>query len=389
MTKTQPEVQTVREHLNELRKRLFWLVASFGIGAVPGLIWSHQITTWLVAPLGQQLYFTTPAGGLNFVLQIAIITGLLAAVPALVYQGTQFVRPVNDAIGRNTAIKVMVTASVLAICGVMYAYVLSLPSALHFLTDFAGDNVKPLLTASDYLNFVMTYLLGSALIFQVPLIMGFINRIKPLKPGAIKRSQRWVIAGAVVFAGVITPTPDPYNQMMIALPLIVLFEISAFWVWARRPREKRTVSAPEIIREQPQGQFAVLPDHFEAAPQKGSLAFMPATTLLDHEIDIDLARALDLLTESDEASHTEPELVAAAYIPPRPIAQSQLMVANLVTGPGVVQPLDQAKRIDRRHVQVHKQPVANQPSGIYKKQLPLNRRPFFEDISPPMTPLAW
>jgi len=388
MIKTQSEVQTVREHLNELRKRLFWLVASFGIGAVPGLIWSHQITTWLVAPLGQQLYFTTPAGGLNFVLQIAIITGLLASVPALVYHGTQFVQPANAAIGRNTAIKVMVTASALAICGVMYAYVLSLPSALHFLTDFAGDNVKPLLTASDYLNFVMTYLLGSALIFQVPLIMGFINRIKPLKPGAIKRSQRWVIAGAVVFAGVITPTPDPYNQMMIALPLIVLFEISAFWVWACRPRERRTVSAPEIIREQPQGQFAAVPAHFEAVPQKSSSAFMPGTSLLDEEIDLDLARALDQISESDLLMTTESEIGSAVVAPSIRKAEPVSRLVDLPSTPGVVHPLDTARRIDGRHPQVHK-PVIDESKDGDKQHLPLNRRPFFEDIRPPMTPIAW
>ncbi len=273
---------TVREHLEELRKRLFWVVGIFMLGVIPGLVFSHQITQLLIAPLGQNLFFSTPTGGLNFVMQISLITGLIIAIPVTIFQLAQFARPVSHKIQPSLAVKVLVTSAMLAAVGVWYAYVFSLPASLHFLTNFTGEYIEPLMNAGDYLNFVMTYLIGSALIFQVPLILYFINRIKPLKPGTLKKWQRPVLAGSVIFAGIITPTPDPYNQMMIALPLIVLFEISAAGIWLarKRPSLRPQVTSPTRVphRSTPQVQ-----------PIGSSLDFMPKTATAHVSLASDLA----------------------------------------------------------------------------------------------------
>lgn len=289
---------TVREHLEELRKRLFWVVGIFMLGVIPGLVFSHQITELLIAPLGQNLFFSTPTGGLNFVMQISLITGLIIAIPITIFQAAQFARPVSHKIQAGLAIKVLVISAILAAVGVWYAYVFSLPASLHFLTSFTGDYVEPLMNAGDYLNFVMTYLIGSALIFQVPLILYFINRIKPLKPGTLKKWQRPVLAGSVIFAGIITPTPDPYNQMMIALPLIVLFELSAAGIWLTRKRQTLRVARPARTprRSKPQLQ-----------PVGNSLDFMPKTT------------ATRMIPPSNLSPQSTSSQLAAPQRPQRPI----------------------------------------------------------------------
>lgn len=325
--KNQTETPTVREHLDELRSRLFWVVGTFMIGALPGLIFTKTIVHILTAPLGENLYFSTPAGGMNFVMQICLITGLIFAIPVIIFQGVQFVRPTSKVIKTSLAVKVMVLSGIMAIVGVLYAYYFSLPGALHFLTTFAGDYIKPLLSASDYLSFVMTYLVGSALIFQVPLILYFINHIRPFKPGTLSKWQRHVIAGSVIFAGIITPTPDPYNQMMIAVPLIVLFEASTFVIWITRPRMK-SIEVPKIKKTH--RAFKAIP-----MPEYTSESFMPQQT----------AGAVPTMSFSPQparAMHDED------------------------TGPRIVMSVDPMKRIDRPRRSHHVAPpvVAPKPDAV-------------------------
>jgi Sec-independent protein secretion pathway component TatC len=101
-----------------------------------------------------------------------------------------------------------------------------------------------MIIVGEYLNFVFSYLLGFAVLFQLPLIMLFINRIKPQEPKKLIKHQRWVILISFIIAAVLTPTPDPINQFIMAAPIILLYQVSVMLIWLqnRRTSNKATVS---------------------------------------------------------------------------------------------------------------------------------------------------
>ncbi len=268
MSKADNDIKTIREHLTELRSRLFWVALVFGIGAAIGFVANHTITSWLIRPLGQSLYFSTPSGGLDFIVSISCIVGLVVALPIIIYQVVEFIRPAHPGLQDLRPFRIVLLASVCAASGITYAYYFGIPAALHFLINFAGQDVKPLLNASSYMNFVIMYLAGAALVFQIPLLIGISNKITPLKPGSLSKLQRPVILGAVIVAGIITPTPDPVNQMLLALPLIALFECTAFYFWqkrlsserkARRRMAKQISQSPEPTSPLPNIEFNPAP----------------------------------------------------------------------------------------------------------------------------------
>lgn len=115
----------------------------------------------------------------------------------------------------------------LACLGMAFAYFVSLPASLHFLTTFgdSGD-IHALITANEYFNFVLTYVAGFAILFQVPLIITFTNRVTPLPPKKLLGATRYVIVLSFIVAAIITPTPDPMNQAIMAGPIILLYLLS-------------------------------------------------------------------------------------------------------------------------------------------------------------------
>lgn len=140
----------------------------------------------------------------------------------------------------------------LALAGVMFAYFVSFPSALAFLYDFAPETVSALITVDEYIRFAVIYIGGFALMFQLPLLILLINSGRPMPPRKLLKSQKYIVLGSFIAAALITPTPDPINQMMLALPPILLFYTSvliiAFQNWRTARREKRALRSRAAAR---------------------------------------------------------------------------------------------------------------------------------------------
>jgi len=225
--------------------------------------YSQVLIEWIIKPLdGEKLIYLTPGGGFNFIFQVSMYAGLLVAAPLLMYQIYGFIRPALPLRAQRSAIKVVSAAFLLMIIGVAYGYFVALPSALHFLSHFAGSNVIPSLTADSYLSFFLAYIAGLGILFQLPLLLLFIHWIRPMTPKGLLRSERFVILFAFVVAAIITPTPDMFNQLMIALPLILIYQFSviAILIALRRARrsmkyrneEQKPAAAPVGSLEPPQ-----------------------------------------------------------------------------------------------------------------------------------------
>jgi hypothetical protein len=117
-------------------------------------------------------------------------------------------------------------AGFVAVAGVIFGYFIGLPSALHFLFhQFTTVQVRPLITIQSYMQFVALYLFGSALMFQLPLILLLINRIKPLKPSMLFKYERHLIAASFIIAFIMNPTPNIVDQLFVVVPIILTYQL--------------------------------------------------------------------------------------------------------------------------------------------------------------------
>ncbi len=241
---------TVADHLQELRGRLLKSLIALFLGGTLGYVYHDQILEILIKPLGQQLYYTSPAGGFEFLIKTCIFFGFMLALPFLVYNLLKYVAPAIPNSVKYRTSQILITSSILAILGASFAYFVSLPAALHFLNNFSTGPVTSLITANEYFNFVMIYVAGFAALFQMPLIIFFINKVTPLTPSKLMEKQRVVILGSFIAAAIITPTPDPINQALMAAPIVALYQTSIGVVWQNNKSAKRR-EYKELRRSQP------------------------------------------------------------------------------------------------------------------------------------------
>jgi hypothetical protein len=148
----------------------------------------------------------------------------------------------------HLSVRVMLVSTLLLALGVSFGYFVAIPAALQFLTTFGGDFVVANLTADSYLSFVVAYLLGLGLLFQLPLLLVIWNWIQPFKPGGLLATQRFVLVGSFIAAAMITPTPDALNQCLIALPIVAIYQLGVVAVFFMNRRSRRQAPTTETSR---------------------------------------------------------------------------------------------------------------------------------------------
>jgi len=246
----QKNKQPLHQHLLELRRRLFIvfgvLITSTGVAA----LFMDQIQKILILPLNEKLYYTSPAGGVSFSFQTVLIVGAIVSFPFLVFHTIRFIEPVMKKSSTKKTYTLVVLSILLAILGASFAYFVSLPAALHFLTTFSDKSLQSLITTQDYLSFLSIYLLGFVLIFQIPLLLYIVNGITPLPPSKMIGGLRVVIVLCVVAAAIITPTTDPINLTIMAVPMILLYVLSIFMLLIVN-RKRKTVNMTTLEPSKP------------------------------------------------------------------------------------------------------------------------------------------
>lgn len=220
---------SAKRHLRELQWRLLIVAAFFVVGATVAYYFQDKIIPFLIAPLqGETLVYLNPAGGFSFMFLVAIYTGIAFCFPILLQQLYAFLRPALPKTAQRKSARLVILSFLLLIAGIAFGYFVAVPSALAFLYGFADQYIEASLTADSYLHFVIAYTIGLGIVFQLPLILMMIHKIRPLKPGGLMKSEKWIILGAFVVAAIITPTPDPINQAIIAGPIVIVYQIGVF-----------------------------------------------------------------------------------------------------------------------------------------------------------------
>jgi sec-independent protein translocase protein TatC len=219
--------QAFAEHLRELRRRLYYCaLAVFFAGCAIYFVQMQLVDLLLKPSHGQHFIYTSPIGGIDFLFKICIYGGIVLALPVIVYNFLRFIEPVLAGSTRRFIVWQTVASSILALAGMAFGYFIGLPAALHFLLhQFTTIQIQPLVTIQSYLSFVIVYMVGSAMLFQLPLLLLFINRIRPLKPRRLFHYERWVILIAFILAGLMNPTPNILSQLLIAGPIIIMYQV--------------------------------------------------------------------------------------------------------------------------------------------------------------------
>lgn len=210
------------------------------MGAAVAYVFHPSILAFLVKPLDKPLFYTSPAGAFDLVIRICLFAGFLFALPAFLYHLLKFLEPILPVTLQQRIVWFLLGSCALMLIGTSFAYFVSLPAALYFLGEFGSPQVQSLISTDAYFSFVTRYLLGFGILFQLPLLLLLINAISPLSPRQLMRYQRFVIVVSFVLAAIITPTPDPLNQAIMAVPVILLYQVSVLGIWViNRRREQK------------------------------------------------------------------------------------------------------------------------------------------------------
>lgn len=222
---------TFAEHLHELRTRFFIWFILFLAGSSLGYFLYPSLLSWLITPLNKPLYYSSPTGGFEAVFEVSIFFGFIISIPILLYQIIKFIEPSISKKPIKSFFIYITISLILALIGILIAYYLVLPASFKFLNKFGGEKLNALISTQDYFSFVTKYLIGFALLFQLPLAMFVINKYIKLNPRKLLGKFPYVFLFSFVIAAVLTPTPDFVNQTIMALPIIVLYLISVVMIW--------------------------------------------------------------------------------------------------------------------------------------------------------------
>lgn len=219
--------QTVKQHLQEIRNRFFVCIAIFIIFGVMIFFFYEPIISLLGHSLGSKMYYTTPAGGFSFVMRICTSGAIIFTIPIIIFNIIQFIRPAfPNILTTKRIIIISIFSSALALTGGAFAYFLILPESLNFFSGFNISGLDALIGADDYLNFVISMITAFAIIFQVPLLMLLADSIKRIPPKKMLKNEIWIVLISVVVA-IITPfNYDILSSLIVAIPIIGLYNLS-------------------------------------------------------------------------------------------------------------------------------------------------------------------
>jgi sec-independent protein translocase protein TatC len=232
---------TLVAHLTELRNRIAKALLALLLATAVAFWWyEHGLGDFIRAPYcnlpenlryggddsgGCGLLITDVFGGVFIRLKVAFLAGAVLSAPFWLYQLWAFITPGLKRNEKRYGIGFVATSSLLFALGAVLAYI-SLSAGLRLLLGLAGDGVVVALTAQDYIGFVLSLLIAFGVSFEVPLIAVALNLVGVLSYDVLRRSRRWIFFLTIVFAAFVTPTQDPFTMLLMAGPMILLFEMA-------------------------------------------------------------------------------------------------------------------------------------------------------------------
>lgn len=221
------------DHLEELRWRIIKALIALVLSAIGCGIFYREITeNVLMRPISMleppvKIQNLEVMGQLTLAIQICLISGFIVAVPFILWQFWAFIQPGLYKKEKRLAGIVAIATIFCFLVGISFAYFALIPTALSFAVGFqVASNIVNEITVSSYFSFVLGFLLACGIVFEMPMLSYALSRFGIITPALLRKYRRHAIIILLIVAAIITPTPDPVNQSMLAGPLYILYEIS-------------------------------------------------------------------------------------------------------------------------------------------------------------------
>jgi len=240
------------DHLIELRSRLLWSFLALAIAFGISLYFARPIFGFLVQPLlasGQtKLIYTAIFEAFFVEIKVAFFAATFFSFPVFATQLWRFVAPGLYNKEKRAFLPFLLATPVLFIIGASMAYFMAIPVALEYLLGFGGSvggvEQQALPSVDNYLNFVMKFIFGFGISFLLPVLLMLLERAGIVTLEQLKSARRYAIVGAFAIAAVLTP-PDVVSQLLLAIPLCILYELALIAIWFTRRRRKKAEAAED------------------------------------------------------------------------------------------------------------------------------------------------
>ncbi|HMK21521.1 MAG TPA: twin-arginine translocase subunit TatC [Terriglobales bacterium] len=253
MSENEPGQETFLSHLVELRNRLVWSLIAVVVVFVCLVPWAKDIYHLLSEPMLAQL----PKGGRMIATEITspffipfkvtFLAAVVISLPFLLYQAWAFVAPGLYAHEKRLVAPLVIASTLLFFCGMAFAYLLVFPTVFRVMQAFTPSGVEWMPDIGTYLSFVINMFLAFGVTFEVPIVVILLVRMGAVTVEKLKAMRPYVIVGAFIVAAVVTP-PDVTSQILLALPLCVLYEVGLV-VASVMARRATAESATELQKE--------------------------------------------------------------------------------------------------------------------------------------------
>lgn len=243
------EKMPLTEHLGEFRKRIIVSLIALLVTFVSAFNYSEEILKSIMFPLkyslsfsiknpfvhiiphvklsqGTKLVFLRPAEAFWVNMKVAFVAGLILALPVIFHQLWKFVSPGLLSKEKKYVFPFIILATGLFLTGAAFCFFVVLPFAMGFLLTYkVGDFMMPMLSVGEYIDFCLKFILAFGVIFELPIAIIFSTRMGIVTPKTLAKNRKYAILMAFIVAAILTPTPDAFNQTLMAVPIIILYEI--------------------------------------------------------------------------------------------------------------------------------------------------------------------
>jgi sec-independent protein translocase protein TatC len=220
------------DHLEELRWRILYSLIGIAVGTIIAWIFIDTIIDHILLLPAQtakiKLQNLRPFGQLFLYFQVAFIVGVVISIPNLFYQLWLFISPALRSNEKKYVTAVVSFSTICFLTGIVFAYFVMLPLTLSFAGQFGSAQIENNFAIDEYFSIIISVMLAAGLVFELPMMSFFLSKLGLLTPAFMRKYRRHAIIGILIAAAILTPGTDPVAQVLLAVPLVLLYEISIF-----------------------------------------------------------------------------------------------------------------------------------------------------------------
>ena len=220
------------DHIEELRWRIIYSLIGIVVFTIIAWVFINPLVEVVLLKPARDAHASLqnlrPFGQLFLYFQVAIIVGIVASVPNLFYQLWKFIAPALKRNERKYILRIVIFSTFCFLAGIAFAYFVMLPMAMKFAAQFGTVEIKNEFAIDEYMSIIISVMLAAGVVFELPMVSFFLSKLGILTPKFMRKYRRHAIVIILVLAAILTPGTDPVSQVILAVPLVLLYEISIF-----------------------------------------------------------------------------------------------------------------------------------------------------------------